>query len=144
MQTFLPFPCFKSSAKALDYKRLGKQRVEARQILNLLEARTNKKGFRNHPAVKMWKGYEMALRHYLNCCIDEWVLRGYKNTMEKEIIECNIKNITYPPWFGSKSFHASHRSNLLRKDYAFYKKYGWQEPTDLPYVWGIATDIPDL
>ena len=32
MQTFLPYPDFKKSAKCLDYKRLGKQRCESWQI----------------------------------------------------------------------------------------------------------------
>ena len=36
MQTFLPYPDFTQSAKTLDYRRLGKQRVEAWQILNAL------------------------------------------------------------------------------------------------------------
>jgi len=40
MQTFLPFPDFAESAKCLDNRRLGKQRVEAKQILriNLLKS----------------------------------------------------------------------------------------------------------
>ena len=33
MQTFLPYPDFKQSAACLDYRRLGKQRVEGVQIL---------------------------------------------------------------------------------------------------------------
>ncbi len=39
MQTFLPYTDFKQSARCLDYKRLGKQRLEARTILNILEGR---------------------------------------------------------------------------------------------------------
>lgn len=35
MQTFLPYANFEASAKVLDYKRLGKQRVEAKQILEI-------------------------------------------------------------------------------------------------------------
>lgn len=36
MQTFLPYADFSMSAKCLDYRRLGKQRVEAMQILNAI------------------------------------------------------------------------------------------------------------
>ena len=36
MQTFLPYKSFTKSAQVLDYKRLGKQRVEAMQIFNAL------------------------------------------------------------------------------------------------------------
>ena len=59
MQTFLPYPDFQKTAQCLDNKRLGKQRVEARQIISTLEGKSN--GWRNHPAVKMWKGYEDCL-----------------------------------------------------------------------------------
>lgn len=129
MQTFLPLPDFKKSFECLDYKRLGKQRVEAQTILKALKFKT---GWSNHPAVLMWEGYENALKLYFNLCLDEWIKRGYNNTMEKFKLEGEI---IYPPWFGKEKFHASHRSNLLRKDFEFYNKYGWIEPTDLPYFW---------
>ena len=54
----LPYTDFIKSAKCLDYKRLGKQRVEAKQILNILLGETTKTGWRNHPSVLMWYGYE--------------------------------------------------------------------------------------
>ena len=55
MQTFLPYKSFRNSFESLDYKRLGKQRVEARQVLNILRDKTQTKGWRNHPITKMWK-----------------------------------------------------------------------------------------
>lgn len=137
MQTFLPYPNLKSSLKVLDMRRLGKQRVEAYQILNVLLERTDKKGWKNHPAVKMWKGYENALKLYFNKAVKLWVSRGYKNTMKLE--EINGK-IILPKWFGSKEFHASHRSNLLRKDEEHYGKFDWQESDDLDYVWPIEKE----
>jgi hypothetical protein len=36
LQTFLPYPDFAASAQALDQRRLGKQRVEALQVLRAL------------------------------------------------------------------------------------------------------------
>ena len=36
MQTFLPFQDFAASAKVLDMKRLGKQRVETLQVLKAI------------------------------------------------------------------------------------------------------------
>ena len=112
MQTFLPYKSFKKSFKTLDYRRLGKQRVEAYQVLNILLDRTDNPngGWRNHPITKMWKGYENALKHYLNLCIEEWMERGYNNTMNFEPIEGDI---VYPHWLGNESFHSSHRANLL-------------------------------
>jgi hypothetical protein len=52
MQTFLPYSSFEESARILDYRRLGKQRVEAWQILRSLDGIT--KGWSNHPAVRRY------------------------------------------------------------------------------------------
>jgi Pyrimidine dimer DNA glycosylase len=138
MQTFLPFPDFYRSVEVLDYKRLGKQRVETYQILNILLGRTESKSWSNHPATKMWTGYEEALKVYQNYTIDEWVRRGYKNTMKHEIVDW--KTLTMPHWFGDYDFHRSHRSNLLRKNYEYYSQF-FTEPTDLPYVWHNGGDV---
>ena len=132
MQTFLPYRDFKQSFRVLDYRRLGKQRVEAHQILNVLLERTDTKGWRNHPITRMWEGYEPALQHYFNLCVEEWMERGYNNTMKFEPI---TEEIIYPHWLGNKSFHSSHRANLLRKDYEYYSQFGWEEDSTNPYSW---------
>ncbi len=134
MQTFLPYADFIQSVKVLDYRRLGKQRVETFQVLNILLDRTPTKGWRNHPVTRMWEGYEEALKLYQNYTILEWINRGYKNTMKFEQID--HKNITMPSWFGTSDFHRSHRSNLLRKDYEYYSQY-FDEPADLEYYWPV-------
>ena len=67
MQTFLPYASFEDVARTLDRKRLGKQRVEGMQILNVLAKPPGYTGaWANHPAVKMWRGYENALKQYVN------------------------------------------------------------------------------
>ena len=132
MQTFLPYKSYRKTFKVLDYRRLGKQRVEAKQILNVLLGRTETKGWRNHPITRMWEGYEPALQLYHNMCIEEWVNRGYNNNMELENI---TEMIVDPDWLGNKRFHSSHRSNLLRKDYEYYSQFGWKEDSTNPYAW---------
>lgn len=132
MQTFLPYPNIEKSLKTLDSRRLGKQRVEAFQILNILLNRTKTKGWRNHPAVKMWQGYENALKLYFNKAVKLWISKGYKNTMKLEVIEGKI---ILPKWFGKKEFHNSHKSNLLRKDIDFYFEFSKEVPDNLEYVW---------
>lgn len=134
MQTFLPYPDFIQSVKVLDYRRLGKQRVETFQVLNILLDRTPTKGWRNHPVTKMWTGYEEALKLYQNFTILEWIDRGYKNTMKFEHIDHS--SLKYPEWFGKEEFHKSHRSNLLRKDYEYYSQY-FDDPADLEYYWPV-------
>ena len=113
MQTFLPLPSMGDSVRCLDDKRLGKQRVEAFQILKALRGEYSKTGaWENHPATKMWRGYENALGFYKDLCIEEWMRRGFNNTMELNPLPTRIM---YPWWLGDNDFHASHRSNLLRK-----------------------------
>lgn len=69
MQTFLPYPDFAESARVLDDGRLGKQRVEAYQIVRTLDEVT--RGWRHHPVVKMWRGHADALIDYgLAMCIE--------------------------------------------------------------------------
>lgn len=138
MQTFLPYADFEKSVKVLDYRRLGKQRVETFQVLNILLERTPTKGWRNHPVTIMWTGYESALKLYQNITICEWINRGYNNNMKLEEIEPN--SVVMPPWFGSEQFHRSHRSNLLRKNYEYYSQY-FDEPSDLEYFWPGASYV---
>ena len=134
MQTFLPYADLQESVRVLDYRRLGKQRVETFQVLNILLDRTPTKGWRNHPVTRMWSGYESALQVYQNYTIQEWVNRGYKNNMQFE--EILIPFPQMPSWFGDEEFHRSHRSNLLRKDYEYYSQF-FDEPIDLEYSWPV-------
>ena len=136
MQTFLPYQTFTKSLSCLDNKRLGKQRVEAMQILNALETGSNSR-WRNHPAVKMWASYEDLLKAYHDLAIAIWVNRGFKNTMNYKLNACRmmqILTIKKPAWL-TEQFCSAHRSNLLRKDFAFYSKYGWTEQPDQEYIW---------
>ena len=144
MQTFLPYSNFYDSLNCLDVKRLTKQRLEAFQILRLLcDNAYNSKAWVNHPAVKMWKGYENYLAGYYNTSLVVFKERGYKNNLLKHTFAKDFQykfDIDYTPknapWFiGNKDFHKSHQSNLLRKDFNWYNKFGWDVPTDLPYIW---------
>ncbi|NIQ80600.1 MAG: hypothetical protein GTN93_21410 [Anaerolineae bacterium] len=138
MNTFLPYDSFEKSARALDRQRLGKQRVEVLQILRSLEGES--KGWRNHPAVRMWGAYRGSLVRYGCAVCLEWTGRGYKDTCYGKILEFGEKydySVT-PHWLGEEAFHASHRSNLLRKDPAWYGQFGWAEPPDLEYVWPVS------
>ncbi len=132
MQTFIPFKDFEECARVLDYRRLGKQRVECKQILNAMQKTSG--GWVNHPATKMWKGYEPALRQYMRAIILEWIDRGYKNNMEIPEPE----EYELPHWWGKEEVHASHRKALLEKDFEFYYgNWGWEDVPEINYVWPV-------
>ncbi|MBU8857394.1 MULTISPECIES: MSMEG_6728 family protein [unclassified Micromonospora] len=148
MQTFLPYPDFLASARTLDQKRLGKQRVEAIQVLRGLTRPDY--GWRNHPAVKMWAGYEEALTRYgLDMCA-VWCEPGRADTCAGTLATdlaaaCGISVIRsqeelaaageLPPWLGRDDLHRSHRSSLLRKDPVHYAHLFPDVSPDLEYVW---------
>jgi len=139
MQTFLPTSDFEESARLLDYKRLGKQRVEGMQLLNAMQPDYPHKGWLNHPAKKMWEGYEDCLKYYVNCMIREWKGRGYNNTMK---LYDHPPVFDIPEWMGNEKIHKSHRMNLLRKDFKYYSRH-WPEEAynhahevmSYPYYW---------
>lgn len=150
MQTFLPYPSYTQSARHLDNKRLGKQRVECKQLLLALGRpigfhSPGRTGWQNHPATRMWRGYEDALLLYSFVMCAEWRRRGFKDNLAPEFtlafarqaVTAATAQIARPPWAGNSDLYASHRSNLLRKDMLFYCKFGWTEPADLPYVWPV-------
>lgn len=155
MQTFLPYPDFAATAAVLDLRRLGKQRVEALQILRGLTVPGY--GWRHHPAVKMWAGYEEALVRYgLEIC-REWTGRGHGDSCAASLTtelasRCGVSPVRrqqelaaardLPPWLGDPALHRSHQTALLRKDPEHYGSRFEAVPDELPYVWPVSDRRP--
>ena len=144
MQTFLPYESFVESAKCLDRMRLGKQRVECKQILLALrkgpvtvtEEGIKKTPWYNHPATRMWRGYESALALYGRLMCEEWINRGYNDSLRNFFDKRAGKSVeSFPKWLGNDEFHNSHQSNLMRKNSQHYAQFGWSVPNHLPYMW---------
>lgn len=135
MQTFVPLEDFQSCARVLDRQRLGKQRVEVLQILKALAGETH--GWVNHPATKMWKGYERGLIEYGIIMCAEWQRQGYADTCQASIAAYwnYFLHSKLEPWWMGGPIHASHRSNLLRKNLEHYRLYWPEDPDNMPYYW---------
>lgn len=144
MQTFLPLPDFRASLETLDRGRLGKQRLETLQLVEVViggrvsprtdggfdvvpyvedDYRRFVRARRNHPACRMWDGHLEALATYgaTSCLV--WRERGYNDTTHGKLAFvaanrqlCANDIAFYPPWFGDDAFHYAHRANLVRKD----------------------------
>ncbi len=148
MQTFLPHADFHATATVLDPLRLGKQRVEAIQVLRALTVAGY--GWRYHPAAAMWAGYEEALVRYgLEICA-VWCALGRQDTcqltLRQDLLHATGSDLVrsqrelarageLPPWLGDADFHRSHRSALVRKSPEHYRRFFPEVPDDLPYVW---------
>lgn len=134
MQTFLPFKSFAKSAKALDNKRLNKQVLEAYQILKVLNNPDPHAAWRNHPAVKMWRGYEKLFWNYILEMVLEANRRGIKTDKNMENLSA-LRNATeqnwgieIPEWYRNEStmtrLTTTHQFNLYRKDPMYYYQFG--------------------
>jgi hypothetical protein len=152
VQTFLPYADFERSARVLDPKRLGKQRVETIQVVRALTV--SGYGWANHPAVLMWKGFEEALGRYGFTCCEVWLELGFGDTcavtIGADLRAAGVEAVrtqgelaaagALPPWLGDEAVHRSHRSALVRKDPDFYRPLFPDVPDDLPYFWPVRSE----
>jgi hypothetical protein len=130
MQTFLPYKDFDKSAEALDNKRLNKQILECYQILKVLSNPDPRAGWRNHPAVKMWRGFEHLLLNYTYTMVREADKRGIKTDKNVENIMALVASegmywgLEIPEWYSNditmKRLTTTHKANLYKKDPMFY------------------------
>ncbi len=153
MQTFLPSSDFDAAARALDTKRLGKQRVEVIQIVRALT--TPGYGWASHPAVLMWKGYEEALGRYGLVVCEVWVERGFGDTcaatIAADLRQVGVTSIrsyeqlaaadALPAWLFDPALLRSHQSALVRKDPEHYSALFPGVPGDLPYLWPVRSPV---
>lgn len=121
MQTFLPYKDYAACAQCLDTVRLGKQIIEAIQILKGQRA--------SHPVSKMWVGYSSALCEYIRRLHEEWLRRGRKPHgafINGQPWLCTGPESRRPPWL-TEELCSKYRAHLLSKNLEHYGSLGWQE-----------------
>lgn len=145
--TFLPYPDFYKSLECLDSERLNKQCLECAQIIRALE-KSGKVAWANHPASRMWVGYENALKLYHNQALYVRQQRFPDRSYSTEALEIE-GIIEMPPWFGIMAVHYSHRASLIAKAPTYYScnpevplKHYFEVPPiylESGYVWPLNT-----
>ena len=159
MQIFLPYQSFIATAKCLDYRRLGKQRIECKDLVRIaywlhkgIDLFDNNKQreyvvtrYSHHPCYLMWEHNIPLLIHYGLVICDEWIERGYRdNTRPFFASRVRYNNVEMPGWlYGDSNANPvcrSHRSNLLRKKPEHYSKYWPKLRSDLEYVWPVTIE----
>lgn len=143
MQTFLPHFDFSLCAQSLDSKRLNKQRVECKQIYNAL-TNPDARGWVNHPAVRMWRGYERALLTYALAICVECDKRGIADNVHmKEWFTSLVPKhpVNLPPWLINKEVFTrirdTHRAALVHKLPVHYHPQFPDAPTFTTYFWPV-------
>lgn len=150
MQTFLPYASFERSAEVLDGRRLGKQRVEAIQIVRALTVPTY--AWKHHPATLMWQGHEEFLGWYGMLLVGAWRGRGFAAPVRRRSWPTSpppgcppAPRPSWPPPTCSRPGWATRPSTgvtsrrLVRKDPEHYGPRFPGVPGDLPYVWPVRS-----
>lgn len=141
MNTFIPCAEYDEGFRILDTKRLGKQRLEVLQVVRHLVGVDPEFPWHSHPCTRMWRGHAHELARYGLAACAEWVKRGYMDSIGDrlaKILEWHSRDhydFRRPEWSVDPRTHIAHRSNLIRKDRAFYGRWWPDVPADFPYVW---------
>jgi hypothetical protein len=164
MQTFLPYPSFSRSAAVLDMKRLGKQRVEAKQVLQAIldvdklgQAPNTGQAFVNHPIMHQWAPYPEALLSYTWYICREWRDRGYRDGIMPWLFQVaklrelrmmheralDRDSVRRPWWLGAPRVHVYHRANLIVKMPSHYSQFQWTIPDRLASGFGYAWPLTE-
>lgn len=103
------------TATALDNRRLNKQIIECQQILDALSG--EKKGWRNHPCVLQYRGYEKWLEIYKD------ILMSYKKGEFGKAILFNMYVDNYRPDWHTQEYYNQMKRRLYTKDSEHYKQW---------------------
>jgi hypothetical protein len=130
MQVFRPYVDWHMSARVLDARRLGKQRVEAKQVIMAILRkmgliRDGGRGWLNHPIVLMYyndgRPYLRDLIGYFNACVEEWRCRGMRSSISLSDIEHLILGVVSAEGHPLTHMHeVEYRRVLILKDPEHY------------------------
>ena len=127
VQTFIPYSDFEKTARVLDVKRLGKQRVEVIQVVRAVTVPGY--GWASHPAALMWHGYLEALGRYGLTMCEVWTERGFSDscaaTISSDLAAVGVTEIrsysrlaaeeALPDWLFDSDLQRSHQSALASR-----------------------------
>ena len=140
MQVFRPYVDHRRSAEFLDDRRLGRQRVEAKQVLLAIlrrrgVLRDGRRGWLNHPVVLMYDAgpYIDDLVEYFYAVVEEWTRRGYKSNISLDDVESLLREVEGIPGTPvTEDLAREYRRVLLLKEPChYYRKLSATELEEL-------------
>ena len=126
MQVFIVGTPYET-AEVLDSKRLNKQIIENKQIMDAILG--TGKGWFNHPVVKSYKNHFQWLYHY-NLCLF-WYNRGDK-PMAKKMSE---QAMAFKPNFHTQEYFNQMKRRLYSKNNQYYSQYSYLGESDCNWYW---------
>ena len=115
------------TAEALDPRRLNKQIVECKQMLNAIEGQT--KAWRNHPCTLQYEKHVLWLQLYRACLV------AYKGNNIKEATICSDAADSIKPHFLDKAFYKQMMRRLYTKDPVHYAQWAHLGTSEENWYW---------
>ena len=132
MQIFLPFKDIYKTAICLDPRRLNKQIIECKQILNVYYGVS--KAWMNHPITKMYKNYGAFVEIYMHCLI---AVKNGHHTDAQKIAGAGYILI---PSFITDEYCNNMKRRLFTKDPIFYKDFASYGKSYENWYWDIENN----
>lgn len=104
------------TAKALDKRRINKQIIECRQMLDAMEG---KKAWKNHPCTLQYKEHQEWLENYMNC------LSCYMKGELAQAGRYSFLASRMKPEFHTNDYFNQMKRRLYTKDKLFYKQWAY-------------------
>jgi hypothetical protein len=98
-------------------------------------------GFRKHPAICMWLGFEEALKDYINAHIEIWISRGKNNTMRTYTVPPNYLR---PHWTFSDSVINNFKSTLIEREIERNEPIWYMKQNDFIDSWTFSEENGDV
>jgi hypothetical protein len=103
------------TAKCLDSKRLNKQIIECRQILDAIRGKSE--GWKNHPCIIQYKHDVAFLEAYLDC------LAAYKRGDITLATDYSWEAWVYQPTWHTQDYYNNMKRRLYTKDHEYYNQF---------------------
>ncbi len=103
------------TAKSLDRRRLNKQIIECRQILDAIKGKSQ--AWKNHPIVLSYKNHISWLEHYLEC-LDNY----YKGNLADAKYYSGLADQIRPE-FHIRAYFTKMKQRLYTKDNVYYQHW---------------------
>lgn len=103
------------TANALDKRRLNKQIIECRQILDAIKGRSQ--AWKNHPIVLSYKNYVAWLEYYLEC-LDNYYKGNIPDAKYYSRLADQIR-----PEFHTRAYFNKMKQRLYTKDSEYYSRW---------------------
>lgn len=94
-------------------------------------------GYKKHPAIPLWLGFEDALMDYINAHIEVWIARGKNNTMKTYTVP---KNYPRPAWSLSNAVINNFKSTLVDREIRRHEPVWYLKQSDFVDAWAHSKD----